>query len=177
MNLKKEDFYCGAFLSYLLNNGVKPALFDGRNMEGRKVYDFMTDKGDFRVYVKYIGSPTSISKKNNRKIWSFPFTEDQIDELKDLIDSKKEFYFCTVCGESKLNGSKLVVIDKESALDCIDLNRKNMYKPQHLKVRHVKGHWNFDIYGTSRADKKHGDDNTIQVKANGIDEIFGFQKD
>ena len=27
MNLIKEDFYCGAFLSYLLNNKIVPVLF------------------------------------------------------------------------------------------------------------------------------------------------------
>ncbi|WZL80722.1 hypothetical protein QBE53_13040 [Vallitaleaceae bacterium 9-2] len=174
MDLRKEDFYTGAFLSYVLNNGVKPALFEGRNTVGRKVYDFTTNEGDFRVYVKYIGKPTSKSKANNRKIWSFPYTEDQVDELNEILMTERTFVFCCICGEEDLNKSKLLLLDRETVRSCIDLERKDKYKPQSLKLRFIKGHWDFDIYGTARSDKKKGNDNTIKIRANNIDEMFGF---
>jgi len=174
MDLRKEDFYSGAFLSYVMNNGVKPALFEGRNASGRKVYDFTTNAGDFRVYVKYISKPTSPSKKNEKKIWSFSYTEDQVDELNEIMNTNRDFLFCCICGEEELHKSKMVLVDRKTATTCIDLYRGNKYKTQSLKVRYVKGHWDFDIYGTARNDKLDNKDSTIKIRANNIDEIFGF---
>lgn len=52
-----------AFLSFLLNNGIVPALFEERVDINRKIYDFSTNKGDFRVYVKCTQSSSSENKK------------------------------------------------------------------------------------------------------------------
>jgi len=37
----------------------------------------------------------------------------------------------------------------------------------------LKGHRNFNIYGTARSDKINTVDNTLKVKVNNINEIFG----
>lgn len=57
MNLVKEDFYCGTFLSYLLNNNIVPALFDEKEDFNRKIYDFITNTGSYRTYVKSSDRP------------------------------------------------------------------------------------------------------------------------
>lgn len=36
-------------------------------------------------------------------------------------------------------------------------------KGQSIKIKLVKGHWDFEIYGTAREDKKDGKDNTLKV--------------
>ncbi len=84
MRVAKEDFYCGAFLSLLLNNGIDPALFDKVDDSSRKIYDFDTNKGSFRVYVKTTEAPSSENSYRSSAIWNFPFTDNQIDELKDI---------------------------------------------------------------------------------------------
>jgi len=49
--LKVSDFYYGAVLSLLFNKGINPALVEGDS--NRQVYDISTDKGDFRLFIKY----------------------------------------------------------------------------------------------------------------------------
>ncbi|MFD2369046.1 hypothetical protein ACFSO0_03490 [Brevibacillus sp. GCM10020057] len=174
MKLTREDFYCGAFLSYLLNNGIVPALFEDRKDLNRKVYDFTTDKGDFRVYVKCSENPSSESDTHNSAIWNFPFTESQIDEIKSLIYERKQFYFAFVCGRSELNKSRIAVVPDSIVLQCIDINRTSKYKSQSVKVKLAKGEWNFSIYGTARADKDKatGQDTTFKVRVKNIDDLF-----
>lgn len=175
--IKKEDFYCGAFLSFLLNNGIVPALFEERTDANRKIYKFTTNKDDFIIYVKYTESPSSESKTKGSTIWNFPFTEIQLDEIKDIktADNRK-LYFIFVCGKTSLNRSRIAVVSKDIIFQCIDLNREDKYKSQSIKVRLLKGHWNFDVYGTARADKLEGKDNTFKVRIKNINDLFGKVK-
>lgn len=177
MNITREDFYCGAFLSFLLNNGIIPALFEERIDISRKIYDFTTNKGDFRVYVKCTENPSSESEGKGSSIWNFPFTESQIDEIKNIEINNRILYFVFVCGRSSLNKSRIAVIPKDIIFKCIDVNRENKYKSQNVKIRLIKGHWDFDVYGTARSDKFEGKDNTFKVRVKNIDELFGREQD
>lgn len=173
MNITKEDFYCGAFLSFLLNNGIIPALFEERLDSNRKIYDFATNKGDFRVYVKFSEKPSSESDSKGSCIWNFPFTESQIDELKNIKSNNRDLYFVFVCGRKSLNKSRIAVVSKDIIFQCIDVYRIDKYKSQSVKIRLIKGHWDFDVYGTARADKVEDNDNTFKVRVSNIDELFG----
>lgn len=174
MNLVKEDFYCGAFLSYLLNNKIVPALFEEKEDPNRKIFDFGTDTGDYRVYVKSSEKPSSNSRSDTYNIWTFPFTDNQIDEITELKKKTKEkkFLFVFICGQSKLSKSKIAVIPNEVVFQCIDNKRQDKYKQQNIRIRLIKSHWDFDIYGTAREDKKNGEDNTLKVRSKNIDELF-----
>ncbi|WP_353893748.1 hypothetical protein PRVXH_000509 [Proteinivorax hydrogeniformans] len=176
--MTKGDFYCGAFLSFLLNNGIMPALFEERIDINRKIYDFTTNKDDFRVYVKYSEKPSSESESKGSSIWNFPFTDIQLDEIKDIRSTdNKKLYFAFVCGRLSLNKSRIALISHDIVLQCIELNRTAKYKDQSVKIRLIKGHWNFDVYGTKRADKLEGQDNTLKVRVKNMDEIFGIKQD
>lgn len=61
----KIDFFCGAFLSYLISNGITPALFEAG--EKSKIVKFSTDAGDYKVYIKYSTSCKVSDRKNTRK--------------------------------------------------------------------------------------------------------------
>lgn len=176
MNLKKEDFYCGAFLSYLLNNGIVPALFEERADINRKIYDFTTDKGDFRVYVKCSENPVSESETKGSSLWNFPFTPSQIDEIKTINSDKRKLYFVFVCGRLSLNKSKIAVIPQDIIFQCIDVNRENKYKSQDIKIKLIKGHWDFDVYGTARDDKSGVNDTTFKIRIKNIDDLFGNEQ-
>ena len=176
MSLTREDFFCGAFLSYLLNNGIVPALFEERIDLNRKIYDFTTDKGDFRVYVKFSENPASKSDQKNSSIWNFPFTENQIDELKNVKCDGRQMYFAFVCGKTALNKSEIAIIPDYTIFQCIDIGRNNKYKAQSIKIRYVKGHWDFDVYGTAKSDKVDGLDNTLKVRVENIDELLGKEQ-
>lgn len=175
--IKKEDFYCGAFLSVLLNNRIVPALFEERIDANRKIYDFTTDKGDFRIYIKYAEKPSSKSKIKDSFIWNFSFTENQIDEINAINSEGRNLYFIFICGRKSFNKSRIAVVPKDIVFQCIDLNREDKYKSQEVKIRHIKGHWNFDVYGTARSDKVKGKDNTLKVRIKNIDDVFGKQEE
>lgn len=177
MEVTRGDFYCGAFLSFLLNNGIVPALFEERIDANRKIYDFTTNKGNFRVYVKYTESPSSKSEGKGSSIWNFPFTESQIDEIKNIVTDDRSLYFVFVCGSSSLNKSRIAVISQDIIYKCIDVNRENKYKSQSVKIRLIKNHRDFDVYGTARSDKFENKDNTIKVRVKNIDELFGNKQE
>ncbi len=175
MNLVKEDFYCGAFLSYLLNNKIVPTLFDDNNNLNRKIYDFTTYKGDYRAYIKSSEKPSSPANEHKQyNIWTFPFTENQIEDIKSLKNNinNRELNFIFVCGQPKLSQSKIAVINTEILFKCIDVNRKDKYKQQNIKIKLRKGSWNFGVYGTNWDDKINGRDNTLSVGTNSIDYAF-----
>ena len=176
MNLTKDDFYCGAFLSCLLNNGIVPALFDIREDNSRKIFDFATDTGDFRIYVKSSDSPSSTNKKNRSAIWSFPFTQMQIDEINNICFGNRKLYFAFICGDEKLNKSKIAIATDEVIFKCIDTNRYEKYKQQSIKIRFIKGHWDYDFYGTALSDMQNGEDTTLKVRINEMDDVFKLQR-
>lgn len=149
MKLTKIDFYSGAFLSFLLNKGIEPELFEGKNDKNRRIYDFSTNMGNYRVYVKYSEKSSSTSKYEKSHIWNFKFTENQIDELKDIQTIERELYFAFICGHEKLNQSKIM-------------------------VKLIKHHRNFNLCGTARGVKKNGKDNIIKVSVNNTEELFGL---
>lgn len=149
-----------------------PALFEERIDRNRKIYDFTTNEGDFRVYVKFSEKPSSESEYKSSCIWNFPFTESQMDEIKNIDINDRKLYFIFICGKKSLNKSKIAIISKDVVTKCIDLKRIEKYKNQGIKIRLIKKHWNFDIYGTARADQINGKDNTIKVRINNIDELF-----
>lgn len=62
MKFKEADFYYGAVLSLLFNNGIDPALVESSN--SRQIYDFTTDNVDFRLFIKY-RTRGRLGKKDN----------------------------------------------------------------------------------------------------------------
>ena len=63
--INKIDFFSGAFLSYLISNGVKePTLFEAT--EKSKIIKFSLRNKDYNVYLKYVStSKQSIQKGKN----------------------------------------------------------------------------------------------------------------
>ena len=58
--LKEADFYYGAVLSTLINRGICPALVESG--KDRQIYDFVTNKKEFRLFVKYRSKPINTLK-------------------------------------------------------------------------------------------------------------------
>jgi hypothetical protein len=62
--------FCGAFLSYLISNGISPALFEAG--EKSKIVKFSTNLGDYKVYIKY-STICKLSDRKNARKWDIPF--------------------------------------------------------------------------------------------------------
>ena len=76
--LKKADFYYGAVLSTLINRGICPALVESG--QDRQIYDFTTDKKEFRLFLKYRSQPIK-TKDPEYSSWQFNFSADDKKEL------------------------------------------------------------------------------------------------
>lgn len=108
--LKEADFYYGAVLSTLFNNGICPMLIEGGN--DRQVYEFTTDEKDFRLFVKYrsAGRPGA---KEGYMSWQFVFSTKDLDELEHYVADAKHLSLGLVCGANGLSESQYAVLHKE----------------------------------------------------------------
>ncbi|OBY11857.1 hypothetical protein [Clostridium paraputrificum] len=173
MNLAKDDFYCGAFLSYLVNGKAVPALFDEVEDKTRKIYKVTTNKLMYTAYVKSCTKPLK-SKGGESNLWTFSFTERQIDEISNISNDVEHqlFKFVFICGQEKLNESTIAVISFDELLKCIDIDRVHKYKPQNVMIRYYKGQKAFRVYGTTRDEISDGKENALRIKTNRIENTF-----
>ena len=89
--------------------------------------------------------------------------------FKEKSDDKK-MIFVFICVFSTLKDSKFAVVDFSEILKCIDLNRIDKYKDnQSVKIKLIKRHRNFNIYGTNHPDKK---DSSIKILVNNINGLI-----
>lgn len=121
--LKESDFYYGAVLSMLLNNKICPALVESG--KDRQVYEFTTDQGDFKLFLKYRSAPTTKNEDIYRS-WQFNFTESDLKELHQYIEEEKHLSVGLVCGESELGKSLYAVLHKEELCSLLEAGKTSL---------------------------------------------------
>ncbi len=121
--LKEADFYYGAVLSTLFNNGISPMLIEGGN--DRQVYDFTTDCKNFRLFVKYRSSGRE-GAKNGYMSWQFTFSDQDIKELKQYIVDDRHLSLGLVCGDETLNKSQYAVLHKEEIIKVLEAEKESL---------------------------------------------------
>lgn len=117
--LKEVDFYYGAVLSTLINRGICPALVESG--KDRQIYDFVTNKKEFRLFVKYRSRPIN-TKTPEYSSWQFHFSDDDKRELTLFMSDEKHLSVGLVCGEDQLNKSQYqyVVLQREEVIRLFD---------------------------------------------------------
>ena len=115
--LKEADFYYGAVLSTLINRGICPALVESG--KDRQIYDFMTNKKEFRLFVKYRSRPLN-TKTPEYSSWQFHFSDDDKRELALFISGAKHLNVGLVCGEGQFNKSQYAVLHREEVIRLFD---------------------------------------------------------
>jgi hypothetical protein len=114
--VKKIDYFCGAFLSYLISNGISPALFEAG--EKSKIVKFSTNLGDYKVYIKYSTICKFSDRKSTRK-WDVLFTKKEMDILKDFLEQNRKHYFVLVCTDTNMKENEVAVLDYDGGLMCL----------------------------------------------------------
>lgn len=148
---KEADFYYGAVLSALFNNGICPMLLEGGT--DRQVYDFTTDDAEFRLFVKY-RSEGRAGAKDGYTSWTFIFSADDVTELKKYIADREYLSLGLVCSMKQFNDSEYVVLHKEEILGILDAGKNS------LTVSRKKGEKAF------RISMGGGRENAMQVPSN-----------
>ena len=151
--LVESDFYYGAVLSTLLNNGICPMLIEGG--ADRQVYDFTTDEKETRLFVKYRSAPID-TKTEGYFSWQFIFSDKDLREIKDYLKSERDFSLGLVCGANKLNQSQYVVLERKVIEELFVQGKTSLTVSRKKNERYF------------RVAVGGGRDNSIKVKANRI---------
>lgn len=158
--IRKADFYYGSLLSVFINDGIAPAIVEPG--ESRRIYSITIDQGEYGIYTKYASMP---GKRKNKhiKIWSFSFSAEELERIKQYQDNGKNYLFAFICGaHDKMQNSEIAVLTLEQAKDCLDLDFKR--ESYRITVKAIKGERGLRVYGTGRADQLNGKDNTLRIK-------------
>ena len=149
--LKEADFYYGAVLSTLINRGICPALVEGGT--DRQIYDFMTDRKTFRLFVKYRSEPIE-TKSPEYSSWQFRFSDDDKRELTQFLSESNHLSVGLICGNDKLSTSEYAVLHKEE-IEYLFAEQKETFTISRKKRERA---FRISIGG--------GRDNAIQIPSN-----------
>lgn len=150
MNINKIDFYCGAFLSYLITNKVEPTLFDATDKS--KVIRFSLRSQDYNIYLKY---STSLRESSHHgmtfRSWNVPFTKQEKQFINhQFYDKQRENLVVIVCTDRQLRNTCFAVLTYRQALACLGDDHLN--KNPYIAAKHPKGSEYLYCYGTSLSD-------------------------
>lgn len=154
--LKVADFYYGAVLSILFNNGLKPALIEGNN--DRQVYDLTTNKGECRLFIKYRACKQD-TKKSDYYSWVFNISAEG-EELQEYMENEYNLVLALVCGSENLTESEIALLDKEQITEILN------HKKTSITISRKKGEKAFRIPTDS------GRATGIKIKSNRFEELF-----
>lgn len=164
--INKVDFYCGAFLSYLISNKVEPTLFSVT--EKSKMVQFLLRNTDYNVYVKYVsdGKILSIKGKQHTR-WQVIFQKNERDFLlNDFCIPDNMNIVVLVCANKDFKDTYFAILTYEQAVQCLGNDEVN--NQFRITVKHQKKSPNAYCYGTALSD-----DNAIAIPYN-VDSFFGF---
>lgn len=142
--IRKIDFYCGAFLSYLVTNKIAPTLFEAGDTS--KIVNFETNYGNYKVYTKYSRLCKKAKKTGERK-WDIYFTENEMSCIRELQESNKKLYFVLICTDPNMRENEIAVMDYEDGLKCLGNDPVN--ETRRITVIHKKASPYMICYGTA----------------------------
>lgn len=148
--VNKVDFYCGAFLSYLISNKVEPTLFSAT--EKSKVVQFLLKKTDYNVYVKYVSTSKTLAIKGKQHTrWEVIFQKSERDYLvNEFCKPNHENIIVLVCANKDFKDTFFAVLTYEQAIQCLGNDAiNNQFR---ITVKHLKKSPNAFCYGTALSD-------------------------
>lgn len=116
IRVNKSDYYYGAFLSKILDNGCTPTLLT--HDANRGVYKITTDKDEYIIYMKYL------TNHQDDLLWNFSFTKDNLEEIKEYAQGEEKLMFAFICSYESLLFTELGLCDFEELKRCIELDCK-----------------------------------------------------
>jgi hypothetical protein len=167
MKINKVDFYCGAFLSYLITNKVEPTLFEAG--EKSKILRFSIKETDYKAFLKYSTVPkTSTTGKKASTKWDANFTEKEIELLSVFPERGRENVVVLVCTDADMKDTFFTILTYEEAKICLGTDDVN--KQKRISVSHLKSSPYITCYGTALSDIK-----ALQKRYN-ADMFFEFKE-
>ena len=128
----KLDFFVVSFMSAIINSAKKaPVLID--QTETSKRMSFITDNGEFNIFIKYSTTIRHSAKKVGDKVKSkmtcdISFNDKEYNILSGKFEEHgKSNYVVAVCTNNKFNDNYIVVIPFDIAMKCLqDSNQSHL---------------------------------------------------
>ena len=166
--INKVDYFCGAFLSYLISNGVEPTLFEAG--EKSKIVEFTIRDSIYKVFCKYSTKKKTVTKQGKSyDTWNVGFAEKELALLENFGDNSKKVAIVCICTDEKLKNADVAVIPYEDACKCLGLMQDEINKQRVITVRHLKGSSKLLCHGTGLSQ-----DNAIEIPHN-FEKFFGLE--
>lgn len=149
--IKQSDYFGGVIIGYLLTSKISktaPVLCD--ESENCKSLSFMTDNGEYNLYIKY--SRTFNINKNGYRKSIFQFTKDELNKIKKYASEKNNLYISLICTNENLTRTEVAFIPVRDALDILGTDNVNLKKQ--IFVKHLKGKHHLNIWGTMLDEKQ-----------------------
>ncbi len=163
----KIDFYCGAFLTYLITNGVEPTLFESTDKS--RVVKFSMHGKSYKAFCKYVGKPR-VSTVGGKTFfnWDAGFTLNEKEYLKNgFMEAGRDHIVVTVCTTENFDYTEFAVVPLKEALNCMGDDGVN--KRLRISFKRQKNGKNMRYYGTTISD-------TNAKKLPNCDAFFGFDQ-
>lgn len=162
--INKIDFYCGAFLSYIISNNAKePTLFEETEKSSKRIKFALRNK-EYNAYLKYVSTlKESTLKGKTYYKWDVSFTEAERDYLQSsFVEPDKENIVVLVCTNEDFKNTYFGFLDIKDALKCMANEQPR------ITIKRQKGSKYVSCYGSGVSDE-----NALQLK-NNFDEFFEF---
>lgn len=162
--VNKIDFYCGAFLSYIISNGAnEPTLFEDSEKSSKRLKFSLRNK-DYKAYLKYVCTPkTPTLKGKTYTKWDVIFTESERDYLTNsFAEEDRENIVILVCANKEFKDTYFAIVKIDDALKCMANEQPR------ITIKRQKGSKYVSCYGSGISDE-----NALQLKYN-FDEYFDF---
>ena len=150
--INKVDYFCGAFLSYLISNKVEPTLFEAG--EKSKIVEFTIRNHTYKVFLKYSTKKSEVTKqKKVFERWNITFVPTELERLKQFNEESKVVYIVCICTDDKLRDPDIAVLSYEDAIKCLGLFQDEKNKQRRITVLHQKSSSKLLCYGTAVSDE------------------------
>lgn len=155
----KLDFFVGVFMSVIINSARKvPVLID--ETETSKRMSFMTNNGEFNIFIKYSTAIRHSRKKVADKVkdkitCDILFNEKEYDILtRKFEENNKRNYVVSVCTNGKFNENYIVVIPYDVAMRCLLV--ANQSNSRRITITRIGKESTYKCYGIG-GDISHAD--------------------
>lgn len=166
--INKVDYFCGAFLSYLISNGVEPTLFEAG--EKSKVVEFTIRDSIYKIFFKYSTKKKAVTKHGKAyDTWNVVFAAKELTLLEKFGDGSKKVAVVCICTDEKLKDTDVAVISYEDACKCLGLMQDEINKQRVIAIRHLKGSSKLLCHGTGLSQ-----DNAVEILHN-FEKFFGLE--
>ena len=165
--INKIDFYCGAFLSFLVSNGVEPTLFEVGDKS--RILEFLLKQTKYKAFLKYSAKKRSAVKQGKTVYrWDIGFSQKECEMLEQFDDPNRNVVIVCVCTDPDMKETDFAVLSYEDARKCMGLGEDRTNEQRRISVQYVKGSSKLRCYGTGLSS-----DNAVETPHN-YEKVFGL---